>query len=106
MKEVIKPLRDHVFIRRQEYKLQSEAGILLQSISVKKPITGTVVACGNGTVNKYGTKRSLDVKAGDRVIFEECFTNESREVNGEELLVVREDKIIAVIEETQEECQV
>lgn len=105
MTEVIKPLNDHVFIRRQEYKLQSEAGILLGSISVEKPRTGVVVAAGDGKVNEQGERMPLDVKAGDRVIFEECFSNESREVNGEELLVMREDKVLAVIVKTQEECQ-
>ncbi|CAL9982298.1 co-chaperonin GroES [Vibrio phage D81] len=105
MSENIRPLSDHVFIRRQEYALQSDAGILLNSISVKKPTTGIVVAAGKGVVSKNGTLRPLDVKEGDRVIFEECFSHELREVNGEELLVMREDKVLAVIVKTQEECQ-
>lgn len=98
--EKLKPIGDTVFIRRESYKLQSEAGILLQSISVKKPTTGIVVAAGPGTVTKYGTLKPLDVKEGDKVIFEECFTNHTREVNGESLLVVSEEKLLAVINET------
>lgn len=105
MTESIRAIGDHVFIRRQEYKLQSEAGILLGSISVKKPTTGVVVAAGKGITNGRGILKPLDVNKGDRVIFEDCFSNEVREVNGEELLVMREENILAVIVKTQEECQ-
>lgn len=102
-KESIKPINDYVFIRREKYKLQSDAGIILQSISVKKPTTGVVVAAGPGTVNDQGILKETDVKKGDRVVFEECFTNAIENINGEELVVVREKMVIAVIENTQDE---
>lgn len=105
MTESIRTVGDNVIIRRQEFKLQSEAGILLSSISVEKPRTGVVVAVGNGKVNARGIIKKLDVKPGDRVIFEDCFSNETIEVNNEKLLVMGEDNVLAVIVKTQEEYQ-
>lgn len=93
----IRPLHDRVVIRRMEEERTSPGGIVIPDSATEKPIKGEVVAVGNGKVTDSGEIRGLDVKAGDKVLFGKYSGTEVK-VDNEELLVMREDDIMAVIE--------
>jgi chaperonin GroES len=93
----IRPLHDRVVIKRMEEEKTSPGGIVIPDTAAEKPINGEVTAVGNGKILDTGEVRALDVKAGDKVLFGKYSGTEVR-VNGEDLLVMREDDIMAVIE--------
>ncbi len=93
----IRPLHDRVVIRRTEEERTSPGGIVIPDSATEKPIKGEVVAVGNGKVLDSGETRPLDLKAGDKVLFGKYSGTEVK-VDGEELLVMREDDVMAVIE--------
>jgi len=93
----LRPLHDRVIVRRMEEEKVSAGGIVIPDNATEKPIRGKVLAVGNGKVLDNGEQRSLDVKAGDKVLFGKYSGTEVK-VDGEELLVMREDDIMAVIE--------
>ena len=93
----IRPLHDRVIIRRTEEERTSPGGIVIPDTATEKPIKGEVVAVGNGKVLDSGETRPLDLKAGDKVLFGKYSGTEVK-VDGEELLVMREDDVMAVIE--------
>ncbi len=93
----IRPLHDRVIIRRTEEERTSPGGIVIPDSATEKPIKGEVVAVGNGKVLDSGETRPLDLKAGDKVLFGKYSGTEVK-VDGEELLVMREDDVMAVIE--------
>ncbi len=93
----IRPLHDRVVIRRTEEERTSPGGIVIPDTAAEKPIKGEVVAVGNGKVLDSGETRPLDLKAGDKVLFGKYSGTEVK-VDGEELLVMREDDVMAVIE--------
>ncbi len=93
----IRPLHDRVVIRRTEEDRTSPGGIVIPDTATEKPIKGEVVAVGNGKVLDNGETRALDLKAGDKVLFGKYSGTEVK-VEGEELLVMREDDVMAVIE--------
>ncbi|MFL2546300.1 MAG: co-chaperone GroES [Candidatus Rariloculaceae bacterium] len=93
----IRPLHDRVVIRRTEEEKTSPGGIVIPDSATEKPIKGEVVAVGNGKVLDSGETRALDLKAGDKVLFGKYSGTEVK-VEGEELLVMREDDVMAVIE--------
>ncbi|MCZ6498409.1 MAG: co-chaperone GroES [Gammaproteobacteria bacterium] len=93
----IRPLHDRVIIRRTEEERTSPGGIVIPDTATEKPIKGEVVAVGNGKVLDSGETRALDLKAGDKVLFGKYSGTEVK-VDGEELLVMREDDVMAVIE--------
>lgn len=93
----IRPLHDRVLIRRTEEERTSAGGIVIPDSATEKPEQGEVIAVGNGKLLDSGEVRGLDVKVGDRVLFGK-YSGSSVKVEGEELLVVREDDITAVIE--------
>jgi chaperonin GroES len=94
----IRPLHDRVVIRRTEEERTSPGGIVIPDSATEKPIKGEVVAVGNGKVLDSGETRALDLKAGDKVLFGKYSGTEVK-VDGEELLVMREDDVMAVIED-------
>ena len=94
----IRPLHDRVVIRRTEEERTSPGGIVIPDSAAEKPIKGEVVAVGNGKVLDSGETRALDLKAGDKVLFGKYSGTEVK-VDGEELLVMREDDVMAVIED-------
>ena len=94
----IRPLHDRVVIRRTEEERTSPGGIVIPDSATEKPIKGEVVAVGNGKVLDSGKTRALDLKAGDKVLFGKYSGTEVK-VDGEELLVMREDDVMAVIED-------
>lgn len=93
----IRPLHDRVVIRRMEEELTSPGGIVLPDSAAEKPIQGEVLAVGNGKVLEDGSVRALDVKVGDKVLFGKYSGTEVK-LGDEELLVMREDDIMGVIE--------
>ncbi len=93
----IRPLHDRVIIRRTEEERTSPGGIVIPDTATEKPIKGEVIAVGNGKLLDSGETRALDLKAGDKVLFGKYSGTEVK-VDGEELLVMREDDVMAVIE--------
>ena len=93
----IRPLHDRVILRRMEEDRTSPGGIVIPDAAAEKPIRGEIVAVGNGKVLDSGEIRALDIKAGDKVLFGKYSGTEIK-VEGEELLVMKEDDIMAVIE--------
>jgi chaperonin GroES len=93
----IRPLHDRVLVRRLDDEKKSPGGIVIPDTAAEKPMQGEVVAVGNGKVQENGEIRPLDVKAGDKVLFGKYSGTEVK-VDGEELLVMREDDIMGVIE--------
>ena len=93
----IRPLHDRLVIRRMEEERTSAGGIVIPDSATEKPIRGEVIAAGNGKILENGEKRPLDVKVGDQVLFGKYAGTEIK-VEGETLLVMREDDIVAVIE--------
>lgn len=93
----IRPLHDRVVIRRMEEERKSAGGIVIPDSATEKPIRGEVVAIGKGKILENGDVRGLDVKVGDRVLFGKYSGTEVK-VDGSDLLVMREDDIMAIIE--------
>jgi chaperonin GroES len=93
----IRPLHDRVLVRRNEEEATSAGGIILTDSAKEKPAQGEVIACGNGKILDSGDVRALDVKVGDKVLFGKYSGTEVK-VDGEELLVMREDDIMGVVE--------
>jgi chaperonin GroES len=92
----IKPLYDRVLVRRVEEKEQVRGGIIIPDSAKEKPQRGEVVATGGGKILEDGKIAPLDVKAGDKVLFGKYAGSEIT-VDGEELLILREDEILGVL---------
>jgi chaperonin GroES len=93
----IRPLHDRVIVRRIEEGEQLRGGIIIPDTAKEKPQEGEVVAVGEGKYKNDGSRQSLDVKAGDRVLFGKYSGSEIK-VEDEELLIMREDEILGIIE--------
>ena len=93
----IRPLHDRVIIKRMEEERTTPGGIVIPDTAAEKPIKGEVIAVGKGKILENGEVRALDLKAGDKVLFGKYSGTEVK-VEGEELLVMREDDVMAVIE--------
>jgi chaperonin GroES len=93
----IRPLQDHVIVRRVKEQEKSKGGIIIPDTAKEKPAEGEVLAVGNGKVQKDGTLRKLDVKVGDHVLFGKYSGTEAK-VAGEDRLIIREDDILGVLE--------
>ena len=93
----IRPLHDRVLVRRVEDEKKTPGGIVIPDTAAEKPMQGEVIAVGNGKLQDNGELRALDVKAGDKILFGKYSGTEVK-VDGEELIVMREDDIMGVIE--------
>ena len=93
----IRPLHDRVLIKRLEEERKSPGGIVIPDTATEKPIRGKVIAVGTGRITEKGDVRPLALKKGDTVLFGKYSGTEVK-VDGEELVVMREDDIMAVIE--------
>jgi chaperonin GroES len=93
----IRPLHDRVVVKRTEEERTSPGGIVIPDSAAEKPIRGEVMAIGNGKILDTGDVRALDLKVGDNILFGKYSGTEVK-VNGEDLLVMREDDVMAVIE--------
>ncbi len=93
----IRPLHDRVIVRRLEEERKTAGGIVIPDSATEKPIRGEVLAVGHGKILENGEVRALDLKVGDNVLFGKYSGTEVK-VEGEDLLVMREDDIMAVLE--------
>jgi chaperonin GroES len=93
----IRPLHDRVIVKRLEEERTSPGGIVIPDTAAEKPIQGKVVAVGKGKILEDGNVRPLDVKVGDKILFGKYSGTEVK-MDGEELLVMREEDVMAVIE--------
>jgi len=96
MKMKITPLHDRVIVKRIEEGEQIRGGIIIPDSAKEKPQEGEVIAAGEGKYKEDGTRQPLDVKAGDRVLFGK-YTSSEIKLDGEELLIMREDEILGII---------
>jgi chaperonin GroES len=92
----VRPLHDRMLVRRIEEKEAAKGGIIIPDTAKEKPMQGKVLAVGNGRVLENGKKLPLDVKVGDRILFGKYSGTEIK-IDGEEVLVVREDEVLAVM---------
>jgi len=93
----LRPLHDRVIVKRMEEERMSAGGIVIPDSATEKPSRGSVLAVGNGKILENGDKRALDIKVGDTVLFGKYSGTEVK-VDGEELLVMREEDVMAIIE--------
>ena len=93
----LRPLHDRVIIKRLEEEKISAGGIVIPDSAAEKPVRGEVIAAGNGKILEDGKVRPIAVKKGDKVLFGKYSGTEVK-VDGQELLVMREEDILAVIE--------
>ncbi len=93
----IRPLQDRVIIKRTEEDKTSPGGIVIPDSAAEKPVKGEVIAIGNGKILENGTVRKVDLKVGDKILFGKYSGTEIK-VDGQELLVMREEDIMAVLD--------
>lgn len=92
----IRPLHDRVVIKRTEEERTTASGILIPDSATEKPSRGEILAVGNGKITDSGDVKALDVKVGDSVLFGK-FSGTEVKIDGEDLLIMREDDIMAVL---------
>ncbi len=92
----IKPLHDRVIVKRIDEGEQVRGGIIIPDSAKEKPQEGEVIAVGDGKYRKDGKRQPHDVKAGDRILFGKYSSSEVK-IDGEELLIMREDEILGII---------
>lgn len=91
----IRPLHDRVVVKRTEEDSTSPGGIVIPDSAAEKPVKGTIVAVGNGKILENGSIRKLDLNVGDNILFGKYSGTEVK-IDGEDLVVMREDDIMAV----------
>ena len=92
----VRPLHDRLVVRRVEEKETAKGGIIIPDTAKEKPQEGEVLAAGNGKVLEHGTKVPLDVKVGDKILFGKYSGTDIR-IDGEDVLILREDEVLAVL---------
>lgn len=92
----IRPLSDRLVVKRTQEEEKTKGGIIIPDSAKEKPLEGIVVAVGNGAILKNGKQVPLDVKAGDKVLFGK-YTGTEVKVDGEDLVLLREDDVLAVL---------
>jgi chaperonin GroES len=93
----IRPLHDRLIVKREAEERRSPGGIVIPDTATEKPTFGKVIAVGKGKVLENGEVRSPDVKKGDKILFGKYSGTEVK-VDGEELVVMREEDVMAVVE--------
>ncbi|HEY0844041.1 MAG TPA: co-chaperone GroES [Noviherbaspirillum sp.] len=93
----LRPLHDRVIVKRLDQETKTASGIVLPDAAAEKPDQGKVLAVGNGKILEDGKVRALDVKVGDIVLFGK-YSGQTVKVEGEELLVMREEDIMAIVQ--------
>jgi chaperonin GroES len=96
----IRPLHDRLLVRRIEPSETAKGGIIIPDTAKEKPQEGEVLAVGNGRVLDNGTKVAIDVKVGDKILFGKYGGSEIK-LDGEDVLVLREDEVLAVLAATK-----
>ena len=93
----LKPLHDRVLLKRLDSEEKTKGGIIIPDSAKEKPLEGKVIAVGEGKAGDDGKVRALTVKAGDKVLFGKYAGTEIK-VDGEELIILREDDILAIVQ--------
>ena len=93
----VRPLHDRLIVRRLDEGEQRIGGIIIPDTAKEKPQQGKVIAVGNGKVGDDGKRITLDVKAGDTILFGK-YSGQEIKLDGEDFLIMREDEVLAVIE--------
>jgi chaperonin GroES len=94
--KTVRPLHDRLVVRRIEEKETARGGIIIPDTAKEKPQEGEVLAVGNGKILDNGTKVPLDVKVGDKILFGKYSGTDIR-LDGEDVLILREDEVLAVL---------
>jgi chaperonin GroES len=94
----LRPLHDRVIVKRLDQETKTASGIVLPEAAAEKPDQGKVLAVGNGKILEDGKVRALDVKVGDMVLFGK-YSGQTVKVQGEEVLVMREEDIMAIVQQ-------
>ncbi len=97
MAKSIRPLNDRILVQRIEAEQKTAGGILIPDNAKEKPAEGKVIAVGNGKILEDGSRRPLEVKVGDRILFGKWSGTEVK-IDGIEQLLVKEDEVLAVME--------
>ena len=100
----LRPLHDRILVERLEDGEQVRGGIIIPDSAKEKPQQGKIIAAGNGKRLEDGTVAPLDVKAGDRILFAK-YAGSEVQIDDSEYLILREDEVLAVVEETTTESQ-
>jgi chaperonin GroES len=93
----VRPLYDRILVRRVAEEEKTKGGIIIPDSAKEKPSEAEVVAVGSGKLNDKGELRALEVKKGDRILFGKYSGNEIK-VDGDELIILREDEVLGVLE--------
>ncbi len=94
----VKPLQDRILVKRIEEEEKTKGGIIIPDAAKEKPQEGRVVAVGDGKTLESGQKAPLTVKPGDKILFGKYSGTEIK-VDGEEHLILREDDVLAIVED-------
>jgi chaperonin GroES len=94
----VRPLHDRLIVKRSEEEKKTKGGIIIPDTAKEKPIEGKVIAVGKGKIKKDGTKIPMEVEKGDRILFAKYAGTEVK-IDGEEHLIMKEDDVIAIIEQ-------
>ena len=92
----VRPLHDRLLVRRIEENDTAKGGIIIPDTAKEKPQKGEVLAVGNGKVLENGTKIAMDVQVGNKILFGK-YTGTDIKIDGEEVLILREDEVLAVL---------
>jgi chaperonin GroES len=92
----VRPLYDRIVVRRIEEKETAKGGIIIPDTAKEKPQKGEILAVGNGKILDNGQKLALDVKVGDKILFGK-YTGTEIKIDGDEVLILREDEVLAVL---------
>ncbi len=93
----IRPLQDHILVKRMAEEETSKGGILIPDTAKEKPQQAKVIAVGKGKVNEDGKVQPLDVQEGDRVLIGK-YSGTEVNIDGDEHLIIREDDVLAILE--------
>jgi len=100
----IRPLYDRVIVKRIEQQRKTASGIVIPDSAAEKPEQGEVLAVGSGKLMQDGSVRALQLKAGDHVLFGK-YAGQTVKIDGEELLVMREEDVLGVLEESGDQLK-
>lgn len=93
----IRPLYDRIIVKRLEAETTTKSGLIIPDTAKEKPVEGEIVAVGNGKILEDGAVRSLEVKAGDRILFGKYSGTEIK-IDGEDRLILREDDVLGILD--------
>ncbi len=94
----VRPLHDRLIVKRLEEEEKTKGGIIIPDTAKEKPVEGKVIEVGKGKITEDGKKIPMEVKKGDRILFAKYGGTEVK-IDGEEHLIMKEDDVLAVIEQ-------